>query len=488
MKNKKIYLITFFIFFLIICILTPISGDDFGNYISTNGTITSAINIAKSYYNTLEGRFIGRIIIMYTTYHKPIWNIFTALIFTLLVSSILKLLKKESSIIVLLLGLIFVNTDMFAQSYTWIAGSVTYLYPTALTLFYFITIYIKHNNYKPYHYILLIILSIIIPMFVENIACAFVLGNIIVLIYTLYINKKINILYLMTTILGSIFLIIMLKSPGSATRSLTESIEFNELSFINKILVNIENFNNYVFFKNSIMIIITIIPIIYYLMKKCKKIVTILFSIIPTLSIINNIYNMLPMKFSFLQNFSVINISNDLYLIYWIIYLMLFVLSINHIIKNNNEKKFIYLLLILGLSSSLIMMILPTWGDRITLYNTITLTIIGTILIDKIIKEEINIIKYFKIANVAGMLYILICFVCIYNINAYREKYIKIQLNDNLNTIEIVRNPMMHIWNNNPQSEYFIDTYKAYQNINNEKNIEIIQLSYKEYLNIMIGR
>lgn len=85
MKNKKIYLIITLLIFLTISILTPISGDDFGNYISTNGTLINSIKLALSYYNTLEGRFVGRIIIMYTTYHKIIWNILTPLLFTLLV-------------------------------------------------------------------------------------------------------------------------------------------------------------------------------------------------------------------------------------------------------------------------------------------------------------------------------------------------------------------------------------------------------------------
>lgn len=487
MKKKNIYLITVLLLFLALTFLTPISGDDFGNYISTDGSILSSIKIALSYYNTLEGRFIGRIIIMYTTYHKIIWNILTTLLFTLLVSSISKLLRKLSSLLILILGLLLINIDMFAQSYTWLAGSITYLYPTVLTIFYFISIYYKHNNYKLHDYFILIALSIIIPMFVENIACIFVLGNIILLIYTSIKERKLNILYLITTILSSFFLIIMLKSPGSASRSLTENIEFNNLTIIGKILTNIKNFNNYVFFKNSIMLIITIIPILYYLIKKRKIITSLLVTIIPILSIISNIYFMLPMKFSFLQNFSIIDKSNSIYIIYWIIYIFLFILSINYIINDKLEKKFIYFLLILGLSSSIVMLILPTWGDRITLYSTITLTLIGTILIDKII-DDLKLVKYLKVAYALVVIYLIICFILINRINTYRENYIKEQLEENLDIISVVRNPIMYIWNNNPQSEYFINTYKSYQNIPKEKDIEVVGLPYKEYLNIILER
>ena len=486
--KKKLYLLITFIILLIISILTPISGDDYGNYISTDGTIKSAINLAISYYNGLEGRFVGRILIMYTTYHKLIWNILTPILFILLISSIFKFLNKTISCLILLLGLLLVNTDMFAQSYTWLAGSITYLYPTCLTLFYFITIYRKHNNYRFYNYISLIILSIIIPMFVENIGCIFVLGNIIILVYYIIKDKKINKLYLINTILSSIFLLVMLKSPGSASRSLTENIDFNNLSTINKVIYNIKNFNSYVFFKNSIMIIITLIPMIYYIIKKHKKSYAIIFSIIPILSIINNIYYIMPMKFSFLQNLNIINTSNNLYMIYWIIYIIVLILSINYIVIDKKEKNFILFLLMIGLLSSLIMLILPTWGDRITLYSTITLIIIGTILIDKIIKKEYYIYKYLKIVYALTSIYLIIVFILINKLTIYREKYIKEQLDNNINTIEIIRNPIMYVWNNNPQSDYFVKTYKSYQNIDKEKEIKIVQLSYKEYLNIILER
>lgn len=486
-KNKKNYLLIAFIFFITICFLTPISGDDYGNYISTNGSLISSIKLAISYYNTLEGRFIGRILIMYTTHNKIIWNILTPLFFTLLVSSSFKLLSKKTSYIIILLGLLILNTDMFSQSYTWLAGSITYLYPTSLILFYFITIYNKQNNYNKLDYIILILLSIIIPMFVENIGSVFVLGNIITLIYISIKEKKLNILYLITTIISSISLIIMLKSPGSELRSLTENLEFNNLTLIQKIASNIDNFNNYVFFKNSTMIIITLIPIVYYLIKKNHKILAVLISVIPILSIINNLYYILPMKFNFLQNINIISKDNNLYIIYWIIYLILFILSINYIIKNRKEKLFIYFILLLGLSSSIVMFILPTWGDRVTFFTVITLTLIGTILIDKIIKDNQRLFSYLKPIFICFTIYLLICFYSIYQINSYREIYINKQIKEEKETIEIIRNPTMYIWNNNPQSKYFIDTYKSYMNIDKTKEINLTQPSYKEYLKIILG-
>ena len=194
------------------------------------------------------------------------------------------------------------------------------------------------------------------------------------------------------------------------------------------------------------------------------------------------------MKFTMFQNINIINTSNKLYIIYWIIYIITLILTINYIIKDKKEKYFIYFLLSLGLLSSMIMLILPTWGDRITLYSIITLILIGIYLIDKIIKNENKIYKYLKITYILTASYLLVCFISINKLTIYRENYIKEQLNNNKDTIEIIRNPIMYVWNNNPESEYFINTYKSYQDINEEKEIKIIQLSYKEYINIVLGR
>jgi len=118
MKSKHIYLISIFIIFIIIFSFTPISGDDFGNYISTNGTFLSAIKTAISYYNTLEGRIVGRILIMYTTHHKLVWNILTALSLTLITSSSFKLLKKRFIIHNLINGNNLIKSrDVFTELY-----------------------------------------------------------------------------------------------------------------------------------------------------------------------------------------------------------------------------------------------------------------------------------------------------------------------------------------------------------------------------------
>ena len=83
--------------------------------------------------------------------------------------------------------------------------------------------------------------------------------------------------------------------------------------------------------------------------------------------------------------------------------------------------------------------------------------------------------------------YIIIIFLCIFRINNYRIDYIKEQLDDDNKNIKVIRNPITYVWNNNPNTEYFIRTYKGYMHIPDEVSIEIDEIPYSEYVDIILG-
>ena len=144
-------------------------------------------------------------------------------------------------------------------------------------------------------------------------------------------------------------------------------------------------------------------------------------------------------------------------------------------------------MLMLSFSSTISMLIVPTWGDRITLFNVLTLSFIGVILIDNINNYSNKTKKIINIITFLVCLYIITIFICIFKINNYRNNYIKEELNKNETNIKITRNPITYIWNTNPDSEYFIKTYKSYMNIPEESTIEIDKIPYQEYINIILG-
>ena len=190
--------------------------------------MTAVINTAISMYKTWEGRFISRIFISFLTYHKWIWNLLNATLTTTLVSTMYKYQIKDSktSLLMIILGLLLVSIPFSSQIYFWLAGNITYFFPTVILLL--VVTYIlksENKNINIWISILLIIISFITPMFVENIGCAYVFTSILLLIYFYKKNKKKSILIFLMLLLSTTGLIMMLLSPGSQLR-MSQNIEF----------------------------------------------------------------------------------------------------------------------------------------------------------------------------------------------------------------------------------------------------------------------
>ncbi len=153
-KFKNIDLITatiVFIFFLTIFFLSPINGDDWGNYIiglrGPRGWIGQAIGM----YFDWEGRFFSRILINALTANKWLWNVFNAFSMSSLFYISLKLInanKKYYINLLLMLGILLIGKDIFTQTFLWIAGNLTYFTPLVLLILYFYLIerYLNKNQ------------------------------------------------------------------------------------------------------------------------------------------------------------------------------------------------------------------------------------------------------------------------------------------------------------------------------------------------------
>ena len=80
---KKYYkYLSLCLFFIVIFFLSPLSGDDWGNYIVGSEGVRYSLEVAVELYFNWEGRFISRVLINIFTYHKWLWNIINALVIT----------------------------------------------------------------------------------------------------------------------------------------------------------------------------------------------------------------------------------------------------------------------------------------------------------------------------------------------------------------------------------------------------------------------
>ena len=96
MNKKKLFYIIVFLFFLIILSLSPISGDDWGNYGVGKLGLYHSIGNAIGMYSSWEGRFISRVLINVLTYYKFLWNIINSFLITLTVYFSIKIVNPRN--------------------------------------------------------------------------------------------------------------------------------------------------------------------------------------------------------------------------------------------------------------------------------------------------------------------------------------------------------------------------------------------------------
>ena len=466
-KNYK-YLILF-VFFLIIMFLSPICGDDWGNYLEGIQGFKHMIGQAIGMYFSWEGRILSRLLINFLTCNKIIWNFINSGILISIIYLITIIIKPKNKKLIFFLStltILLMNIYTFSQVVVWLAGNITYLFVIPLILYY---LYCLLNNKG--NKLILIMLNIIIPLFVEHTGILLVLINIYFIIKEYLKNKKVDKLLLLYLLISIVSISSMLLSPGSRIRTKGENIDFNNLSILKKILYNIPNYIYYTFLINTYLNIITNISNIY-LIKNIKN---------KYLKILSYIFMIpLPLILSVLVLKGLINKSvyyhNNIYIIiYYIIYSLITLILL---IKTKNEKMILFY--ILGLSSNGIMLLSPTWGYRTSFASYIFLSITHIINIDKHIKENKLINLSLFIITILSMIFYLILYISIYR--QYLDNNNRIKNNLNNNIIEIGAYPGFVNCNINPLDDFHIKKFKEYYHIKEDTEIVVLKNNWKYYI------
>ena len=470
-SNNKIYL-GIFLFLLLIFFLSPISGDDWGNYLEGAQGFKHMISQAVGMWFTWEGRFISRILINILTYNKWLWNIVNSLAIVGIIYYINKIVNfKHKKLLVLLTfsSILFMNIFTFSQTVTWLAGNITYLFVIPLILIYFYIIYNNKDNNKLMN-ILLVFLNIIIPMFVEHMAIILILLNIYLIIRDYIKNKTINKKLIVFTLISIISFATMYFSPGNRIRSGMENLEFNKLSIFGKVLYNIPNLVFHTYRINYFLILLLVIGNIILINKNIKnKLIKIILYLIELISFI-------PTGIYLLESFNIINnlgLDNNIYII--IYYSVLTIINFILLIKNKDELPIIFYSM--GIISNLVMLMSPTWGYRTSLGTYLFLIITYLIIIDKYYKKNKFIEISTIIITILGMLFYLVFYTSIYKAHKDNEEIMK---NANkTKRIELISYPGFAPCNLNPTDPYHLKRFKEYYKINDDVEIEIINRNWK---------
>ncbi len=461
--KHRIVLFTF-VLFVVIGLLTPLGGSDWNSYvIGKQGIVECFKNI-----NIRDGRLISSFLVNFFSYNRILF----VLLFSILMSSFVKIctdlmgtVKNKYSYLYPLIGILLVSTFMFSFNYASITGAVCYTIPTILFFIYYY-ILLKDEEIKPRTLTLLIIYSILIMGSSIHLALTFFISNLIHLILTS--NKSNRVKYTILLLIQFTMLII--------------SVHFLESVIIytkgSQILNNIPYFIDSLFSNNIVIMIIGAIPINYYLGEKLKdnrycRVVIALFDMVLLFSLSYNFFNYSPVNLNLVisKYNGTFATENWYYIIYFIMYIVLFFMSINHYIKNKKLKRFLNVFNISSVIMALFVLISPLFDK-----GNIILIVFSIVLMSCIVAKELDIKVYVRFTKtVIGLL--VVFYLSMFAISKYvdvtRTNYIKEQVEAKDTNIEVKANPILLIWRYNPNDLFLEKSFKKYYEIPEEDTIEV---------------
>ncbi len=453
--KNNIYPILLFIFTLVISLLIPRMGDDWLNLLTNGFSFSEIIDHSINYYMYWEGRIFSRIALCLLVPNQIIWAIINAGLMTAFYVMIIKIIGVKYKKILyplILLVILALEPSTFAQMYIWKTGNITYFIPLVYMIY---LIYIRRGllegdeiKYSKLEY-LLIPLTFVLSMFIETISVGIILVCLFNILINYFKNKKIDmvmILCLISSILGTL---VMSLSPGNFVRMKIYTI-FNEMNLFEKICFNLSNFLRYTFMEVPFTILFSLIIIFLFINSNIKskllKVVLMLYiGSIPVLTLLGDFitYFVKIQLFIYIEDFTRFDIK-----LFWIMYIIIFIVSLFWYFKKYKEYKSLYFILI-GLFTNLAMLISPVWDGRTGFLTYIMFSISFIIIIFNInIKIFDN--KPFKIFSNIIIISFMIVFT-LYSIyinheDKIRNKYLNYQIENNNDTYELLYLPTYYMW------------------------------------------
>ena len=287
-------LIVLFFLFMALSLLIPYGGDDWGNSLSNITSVSQLIDVVKGFYLTWEGRIFSRTFICLLVPHQVLWAIINSLLmcfFYYILYNFFQMKHKKITLPLIMIFLLGTNNVAFSQVYVWKTGNITYFFPI---VFAFFLIFSRKKLFESESFsskkidFVLIPLTFVFSLFVENITVAIIMICFLNLILYYQKNHKLDIVMLLCLIASLISFTIMMISPGNAIR-LSGETTFSKLSITQKIIYNIPNFIYYTFTTQACVISLILLLIVFSnKLNKPLKFIIYCILIIPVLTILAN--------------------------------------------------------------------------------------------------------------------------------------------------------------------------------------------------------
>lgn len=405
-----------FLFFVLISHWTPVSGDDW--VYAVGGMWNNPFTQAFKMYQTWSGRYLSELWGFLVAPHKTLWNILNPLFFTLILFLLVKNSDSRNPILTVLFGfalMLLVGNKVRMQTYTWIMGT-TYVIPLLLFLvqLFLLKRYVFEDKHETWAVIVLCVMNFCIPLYMENAAALICGAGLLVLIYLFFTDKKKlkpMILWFVFAIAGTL---IILLSPGAASRLVNDNAEFNALSLGEKIARNWPLFLEHTFLENTgISYALLIVSSIWSHLSRKQDWIWLLVPVCAVLAGITG-NGWLYLLFTAVLMFFVIRQEND-----------------------SNKKWYVVYLILCALGANGVMCVSPIFDSRSGLY-TAYLLILAVLVLFNDIELKQNALKW-----ILGIAFSAICVIRMYS---YYEIYHLVHL------INIRRNQQIEYYRVRPDA------------------------------------
>ena len=290
-------LTVFFIFILFISLLAPLSGNDWINYVNgKSGIIESFKNLTFNNGGLLSDFFAGIF-----TNSKGIFDILFASLMTFTFYNVIPLfgkVEKKTNYLLLPTLLLLVGVETFSFNFISVTGTVCYTFPALLILNYFLYLYkIGNNKFTIGNHIVLLLIILFVSLVTVHLSIAFLLANIL-----FYAYKTISVKGYQKSYIALLFIHIFVSIISLFY--VDKAMLFSSFEVLKD---SIPTFIDEIFSKNILLIIIGMIPIDFYLNEKLgkhsfKRVLIVLFSLIPFLSLAYNFFNYSPVNLNLVIN------------------------------------------------------------------------------------------------------------------------------------------------------------------------------------------
>ncbi len=367
---------------------TTLAGDDwaFHNNVMNDGIIDSAIGM----YYGWEGRLMTLFSIHTLIIHKPLWEILNASFYMIIYLTMILMIKPTKKFLVSILFVFLVLTmkdNIRMEVMTWITGSVYYGIPLMLSFVYLGLNFklFEDGNDSPSLNIYLVSLgcAFYLPLGMENIAIASMVGTFVLLLANYIRDKRINLLLILNIAIMIISYIIWFNSPGSSIR-LDRMPEWQALGFFGKLTQTLPNVLYYTFYQNRILIACVSLALMLINFQKLKKIFNLVFSMIYVLAIVTLFSQRILLSF---PSLGILDLLADGYSLYNIIFWIIFAISItfNILLLDFQKKEFkLTFFLIIAIFASASLLMSPVIGYRLIIYPFFYLSLLVMLLVERI--------------------------------------------------------------------------------------------------------